>query len=236
MDYQEIIEIFKLERIKGSKMITCGIDEAGRGPVIGPLVIAGVCVDEEGEESLKALNVRDSKLILPKKREELFERIKKVVKSYEIIIVEPKEIDIVVLSKEKGDNLNWLEARKSVEIINKLKPEQTILDCPSNNPKAYNDYVNEILETKSRLVCEHKADAKYPSVAAASILAKVTRDREIKKLEKKYGRMGSGYPSDPVTKQFLQENFNKHPEIFRHSWATYKNAKKAAAQSDLGRF
>jgi len=217
-------------------MLTCGIDEAGRGPVIGPLVICGVCADESAEESLKALNVKDSKLLTPKQREHLFEKIKKVVQKYDIIIVEPREIDRVVLSKEKTDNLNWLEARKSVEIINKLKPEAVILDCPSTNPKAYNDYVNELIKTKSKLVCEHKADAKYPVVAAASILAKVTRDREIKKLEAKYGKIGSGYPSDPVTKEFLRKNFNKCPEIFRHSWTTFKKAKEGAGQSKLEDF
>lgn len=217
-------------------MLTCGIDEAGRGPVIGPLVICGVCADESAEESLKALKVRDSKLLTPKQREALFERIKKAANKFEIIIVEPKEIDLAVLSKKKEDNLNWLEARKSVEIINKLRPDHAILDCPSTNTKAYNDYVNELLKTKSRLLCEHKADAKYAVVAAASILAKVTRDRMIKELEKKYGKIGSGYPSDPVTKEFLQKNFNKHPEIFRHSWTTFKRAMEGAGQSRLAEF
>ncbi len=216
-------------------MLICGIDEAGRGPVIGPLVIAGVLVDEEGEESLKAIRVRDSKLLTPRRREVLCEKIKKLVKGYEIIIVEPQEIDLAVRGKD-GDNLNWLEAKKSVEIVKKLRPDKAILDSPSPNLKAYRERVRESLKTKVELVAEHKADAKYPTVAAASILAKCERDDHIKKLEKKYGKIGSGYPADPVTKEFLKKNFSKHPEIFRHSWTTFKKAKKDAGQSRLEGF
>jgi len=216
-------------------MLICGIDEAGRGPVIGPLVICGVLVDEEGEESLKSIEVKDSKLLTPKQREALFSKITKIVKKYEIIIIPPGEIDDSVRGKD-GDNLNWLEARKSVEIIKALKPDRAILDCPSNNIKAYGERVHELLKNKTEIVAEHKADVKYPSVSAASILAKVTRDAEIKKLEQKYGRMGSGYPADPATKEFLHKNFNNHPEIFRHSWATVKNLKKKASQSSLSEF
>lgn len=215
-------------------MLICGIDEAGRGPAIGPLVICGAVVDEEGEEALKSINVKDSKLLTPKQREVLFDKIKKIVKKYEILIISPQEIDLAVLSKE--DNLNWLEAKKSAEIIKKLKPDKAILDCPSTNIKAYKDYMNELLKDKTEIVAEHKADAKYPVVSAASILAKVTRDAEIKKLEQKYGKLGSGYPADPVTHKFLQENFNKHPEILRHSWATIKNLKNGAKQSKLDGF
>ncbi len=215
-------------------MLVCGIDEAGRGPVIGPLVICGVVVDEEGEESLKSIEVKDSKLLTPKQREVLFDKIKKIVKKYEILIISPNEIDTAVLSKE--DNLNWLEARKSAEIIKKLKPDKAILDCPSTNIKAYKDHMKELLKDKTEIIAEHKADVKYPVVSAASILAKVTRDAEIKKLEQKYGRLGSGYPADPITHKFLQENFNNHPEIFRHSWATMKKLKKAGGQRGLGEF
>jgi len=216
-------------------MLICGIDEAGRGPVIGPLVICGVLVDEEGEESLKAINVKDSKLLTPKQREVLFSKIKQIVKKYELIKIEPHEIDMAV-DGHAGDNLNWLEAKKSAEIISKLKPDKAILDCPSPNIKAYRERIHELLKNKTEIVAEHKADVKYPAVSAASILAKVTRDEEIKKLEKKYGRIGSGYPADPVTKEFLKKNFNNHPEIFRHSWSTMKKAKKSASQSRLENF
>jgi len=216
-------------------MLICGIDEAGRGPVVGPLVICGILVDEEGEESLKSINVKDSKLLTPRQRYVLFKKIKKIVKKYEIAIVEPHEIDMVVDGHD-GDNLNWLEARKSVEIIKKLKPDKAIIDCPSPNLKAYKERIHELLKNKVEIVAEHKADAKYPVVSAASIVAKVTRDNEIKKLEQKYGMIGSGYPADPITKEFLKRNFNKHPEIFRHSWSTFKSVKKEALQRKLEGF
>jgi len=216
-------------------MLICGIDEAGRGPVIGPLVICGVLVDEEGEESLKSINVKDSKLLTPKQREVLFQKIKKLVKKYEIIIIPPHEIDMAV-DGHIGDNLNWLEAKKSVEIIAKLKPDKAILDCPSPNLKAYKERILESLKNKTEIVAEHKADVKYVVVSAASILAKVTRDAEIKRLEQKYGKMGSGYPADPVTKEFLKKNFNNHPEIFRHSWTTMKALKGEKGQRKIGEF
>jgi ribonuclease HII len=200
----------------------CGIDEAGRGPMIGPLVIAGVTANEEALEKLKKLGVKDSKQISPKKREALFEKIKDIAVSYDIIIVPAKEVDEALESESL--NLNWLEAIKSAMIVNKLNPDKVILDAPSNNPKAYSDYFRIYLKEKDvDVVCEHKADENYPEVSAASILAKVTRDREVAKLREKYGDLGSGYPSDPKTKAFLLKNWEKYPEIFRQTWASYKN-------------
>jgi len=216
-------------------MLICGIDEAGRGPVIGPLVICGVLVDEEGEESLKAIGVKDSKLLTPRQREALFEKIKKIVKNYEIIAIEPSEIDMAV-DGIGAKNLNFLESNKTIEIINKLSPERAYIDCPSPNLRAYKEHLQDLIKTKTELVVAHKADAKYITVGAASILAKVTRDREIEKLAKKYGEIGSGYPADPITKKFLRENFNKHPEIFRHSWSTMKELKNGKGQKKIGEF
>jgi len=100
-------------------VLICGIDEAGRGPVIGPLVMAGVLVDEADLPKLKNIGVKDSKLLTEDKRNELFPKILKIVKKYQIVVVEPEEIDKAVRGHD-GLNLNWLEARKSAEIINKL--------------------------------------------------------------------------------------------------------------------
>jgi ribonuclease HII len=203
-------------------MKVCGIDEAGRGPVIGPLVIAGVVADESAKQRLVNLEVKDSKKILPKKREFLYDKIIAAVNDYHIIIIQPEEIDDALNSASL--NLNWLEAIKSAMIVNKLQPDKVILDAPSNNIQAYVDYFKVYLKNKDvEVVCEHKADEKYPEVSAASILAKVVRDREVEKLRQKYGNLGSGYPSDPVTKEFLKKNWDKCPNIFRKSWASYKN-------------
>lgn len=204
------------------------------GPVIGPLVIAGVIVDEKHLDRLRNDGIKDSKLLSPLQRKRLFEHVKKSVKDYKIIIIQPDEIDKAV----EGGNLNWLEADKSAEIINALKPERAMLDCPSNNTNAYRSYVFERLGNKNiELNAEHKADLHHVEVSAASILAKVTRDNEMEKLSKKIGQnCGSGYPADPITKQFLEKNYRKYPDIFRKSWATYKNLVGKEFQKGLGSF
>jgi len=213
----------------------CGIDEAGRGPVIGPMVMAGVLVNDKDIAKLKNLGVKDSKLIVPRQREELYYQIIRTVKKYKIIIVNPKEIDDALESVEL--NLNWLEAYKAAEIINFLKPDKAIVDSPSNNCKAYGDYLMNLLDNKKvELNCMHKADVKHVEVGAASILAKVTRDKEIVKIQEKYGNCGPGYPSNEVTQKFLAENWDKYPEIFRKTWASYKNVKKRKGQKSLGEF
>jgi len=210
-----------------------GIDEAGRGPIIGPLIIAGVLIDEKESEKLTKGGIKDSKLILKKKREQLFKKIKKDFK-YKIIKVEPKEIDDIILNS--NHNLNDLEAMKAAEIINELKPDKAIVDCPSPNTSKWNKQLKSMLDFDIELITENKADENYPVVGAASILAKVTRDNEIEKIKKKYGDVGPGYPSNEITKKFVKENFDKHPEIFRKSWATFKNAKKEKEQSKLNDF
>jgi len=212
-----------------------GIDEAGRGPVIGPLVICGVLIESEDEKKLAAIGVKDSKLLLPKKREELFDKILKIVKKYEIVILSPKDIDAALMDPDT--NLNWLEADNSADIINKLKPEKAIVDCPSNNIPEYRDYLKKKLNVECEVLAEHKADLNHVVVGAASILAKVTRDREIENIKKMVGEdTGSGYPADPITKSFLSQNYKKYPQIFRKSWQTYKDVVAKNQQTGLDNF
>jgi len=217
-------------------VLVLGIDEAGRGPVIGPMVIAGVSIDEKDIDKLKRLGVKDSKLLSPKQREDMFDKIINIVKKYKSIITQPEEIDSALRSESL--NLNWLEAIKSAEIINFLKPEKAIIDCPSNNITAYKDFLKKHLkDKKTELVLEHKADFKYPIVSAASIIAKVTRDNEIKKIQKKIREpIGSGYPSDPVTINFLKKNYNNYQGIFRKEWASWKKLNKKKKQKSLKDF
>jgi ribonuclease HII len=213
----------------------CGIDEAGRGPVIGPLVTAGVVIDSADEEKLKNLGVKDSKLIPKHKREEMYDAIISIVKSYEIVVLSPADIDAALV--DPSTNLNWLEADTQAEIINKLTPEKVIVDCPSNNVDAYTDYLRRKLNVDCELVVEHKADLNHLVVGAASILAKVTRDKAIDEIKKKVGQdIGSGYPADPITKSFIEDNYKKHPEIFRKTWQTYKNVVASKQQKGLGDF
>ncbi len=209
-----------------------GIDEAGRGPIIGPMVMAGVVMDESDLDKLKGLKVKDSKLLTPKQRGDLFPKIIKTAKDYKIIILSPQQVDEALLSDSL--NLNWLEAETSAKIINELKPDKAIIDSPSNNCDAYKRYLMKLLDNKEiDAIVEHKADVNWPVVSAASILAKVTRDGEIEKLRKKYGDFGSGYLSDPKTKGFLKQNYAKHPEIFRKTWQPFKDAVMGKAQSKL---
>lgn len=203
-----------------------------RGPVIGPLVICGVLANEEQEQKLVDLGVKDSKMLSPVQRERMFDKIKDIVEKYEIVVIEPAEIDAAV-GKGKEVNLNWLEADKSAEIINKLKPLRAILDCPSNKTEKYADYIKKKLKQKVDLIAEHKADQTYPIVSAASILAKVTRDDLIQELKKKYKvEFGSGYPSDPLTQIFIKKFWDKY-DFFRKSWETYKEIVRGKSQTKL---
>ena len=212
-----------------------GIDEAGRGPVIGPLVLAGVLIEAEDEKKLRELGVKDSKLLTPAVRLKLFEDIKRLALDFRIKVLSPAEVDRAVLSEET--NLNWLEAGTAAAIIKELNPDKAIVDSPSVNTNAIKEKIlSGMGNAKAEIICKNKADLHHPVVSAASIIAKVTRDREIGKLKKKFGvDFGSGYPSDPFTMAFLKENFGKYP-FFRRSWASYKNAASSRDQTKLGSF
>ena len=218
-------------------MLICGIDEAGRGPVIGPLVMCGFVIKEEDEKELVRLKVKDSKLLTKNQREFLFDKIKDVSAKYKLIVIEPQEIDRAVYYHD-GLNLNKLEAQKSAEILNELAPDKAIIDTPSNNIKSYKKYLLKYVKNKDvELVMEHKADFNYPVVSAASILAKVTRDNETDKLKKQIGiDFGSGYMTDPKTVEFLKNNFEKYPELFRKSWFPYKDLLNQKFQKSLSDF
>lgn len=215
--------------------LLCGIDEAGRGPVLGPLVMAAVTLEEQESDRLKELGVKDSKLLTPARREDLFDKIIAMVSGYQITAIPPALIDQYVLSQNHDDNLNWLEAIKAAELINALQPEKAIVDCPSPNTLAYHRFLRQkIINKRIFLLCEHKADVRYPAVAAASILAKVTRDREIEKLKKEIGiDFGSGYLTDPKTVAFLEQYWDKF-DFFRKSWSSWQQFAKNKNQKKLG--
>ncbi len=216
--------------------VVCGIEEAGRGPVIGPMVLCGVVIDEKDEPKLLSIGTKDSKLLTKKTRELLFDQIKDMVIDYKILIVPAEEVDRYLLDDDL--NLNKLEAQKMAEIINALKPKLAILDCPSTNRESYTEYLRGFLDDKNiEIKAEHKADVKFTVVAAASIIAKVTRDREIQKMKEELGvDFGSGYTSDEKTQNFLKENFEKYPFIFRKTWSSYKKVAEGKNQKKLGEF
>jgi len=218
-----------------------GIDDAGRGPLIGPMILAGVLLDKNGEEVLKKHNVRDSKTVLHPVRIKLAEIIKETALNHHIVKSLPEDIDKAITS---GTNLNTLEAIKTAEIINYINNEKekikVIVDCPSVNIKAWRLKLLEFIKHKDNLelICEHKADANHISVSAASILAKVTREEEIEKLKLEYGNFGSGYPADPTTKNFLKSSGKKFSNsgLFRKTWATWKVLFPNKSQALLGEF
>ncbi|MBN2566902.1 ribonuclease HII [Candidatus Woesearchaeota archaeon] len=214
--------------------IVCGIEEAGRGPVIGPMVMAGVCIDEKDEDELARIGVKDSKLLTPRQREGLFERIKRIAKRHHIIVLQPAEIDAALRSP--STNLNWLEADTSTALLNRLAPDRAILDCPSPNTEAYVARVRQGLEKDMTIRAEHKADLLYPVVSAASIIAKVVRDREIEDIKRRHNvQFGSGYPADPLTQRFLERNHDKYP-FFRKTWKSYVRVAQRKAQKGISDF
>ncbi len=211
-----------------------GIDDAGRGPVIGPMALAGIIIEKDKEEELKELGAKDSKLLAPAKRRHLARQIKATYR-YHVEQSSPKEID-------DCDNLNNLEAVKAAMIINKLVEGvigeiEAIIDCPSVNTTEWAAYVKKlVINQKIKIRAEHKADFNYPIVSAASIIAKETREEEIDSLRKKLNaKFGSGYPSDPQTIEFIKINYKnpKFESIIRHSWETVKKLHEKANQRKL---
>ncbi|MEM2557637.1 MAG: ribonuclease HII [Candidatus Bathyarchaeia archaeon] len=203
----------------------CGIDDAGRGPVIGPLVIAGVLIDEERLPNLIRLGVRDSKTLSPRRREYLAGEILKIVEDYRVVKVPPSEIDRVVEHGRRLNRLNRLEARIMASIIRDLKPDIAYVDASDILPERFRQHIAEELPFTVKIVSEHKADKTYPIVSAASIVAKVERDREIESLKQIYGDFGSGYAADPKTISFLKrwiEEHGSYPDFVRKSWKTVK--------------
>ena len=211
----------------------CGIDEAGRGPVVGPLVVAGVVFREDQVEKLRVIGVRDSKQLTPRKREVLAREILKICEQYSMVKVEPPVIDRYVFR----NRLNLLEAKLFAELISRLKADVYVVDSADVNAERFKRTILNLLGNPNiTLISEHKAESKWLVVAAASILAKVNRDLEIKKLEKRYGlEIGSGYPSDPKTIKFLKRFLlqgRKEP-IIRESWETVKKLRKTLFQGKL---
>lgn len=216
----------------------CGVDESGRGPVIGPLIVAGVTFEDDSE--LKKLGVRDSKKLTPKKRQVLSKKIKEIAVNYDILVIPASSID----DMRKVMTLNEIEVYAFSKIIDKLKPEFCYVDAADVNEKRFGKNILSNLSFKPTIVSKHRADDIYPIVGAASILAKTVRDENVKKLSKNLQKklnlpLGSGYPADPVTKQFLRtwfETYRELPPHIRHSWKTTQKLVKDSKIRKLDNF
>ena len=216
----------------------CGADESGRGPCFGPLVVAGVLVESDAD--LVHIGVCDSKQLTPKKREQLAPMIKNLASKYEIIVMPASDIDDL----RKTMTLNELEVFVYSKIIEKLRPDICYVDAVDVKEERFGWDILACLSYKPRIISEHRADEKYPIVGAASILAKVTRDQQVRKiaeeLEPKLGLpLGSGYPSDPITKHFLTtwvSRFGSLPPHVRQSWETCQKLMKNQKTKRLDEF
>ena len=217
-------------------MKICGVDDAGRGPVIGPLVIAGVLVDESKLGLLKSLGVKDSKKLSPEARGRLAEKIPEVVDLHHIVELDAPSLDRVVNRAPKFQRLNLLEARKMAEVVQTLKPDVVYVDSSDTDTERFRNNILDELTYRPKVISEHHADDTYPVVSAASILAKVRRDNRIDEIRNQYGDFGSGYAHDPQTIRFLEEYYraNKEfPPIVRRSWKTLRNIVRDLSQTRL---
>ncbi|MFL6476750.1 MAG: ribonuclease HII [Nitrososphaera sp.] len=202
---------------RDKSILVGGVDEAGRGSIVGPLVVAGIGIRKSKIALLRKMGVKDSKALNPKARARLFDEIMKVVDSVCIHKIDPVEVDGSVLFK----GLNKLEAKTMATVINAIEVEEVYVDCCDVNPQRYSEYMECHLTCKPRLYSLHHADIINMVVSAASIIAKVTRDQEIQNICKRYGSIGSGYPSDERTMRFIQDWVAKNgsaPEFTRKSW------------------
>ena len=210
----------------------CGVDEAGKGPVMGPMVVAAVSV--KNAKMIENLGFKDSKLLTPKKRKELFELIKKNYQ-YAIEIIKPEKID----EYRRKNKLNLLNRRSFEKVISKLNPKIAYVDAADVNEERFGREIKNNLtnDNDTDVISMHKADSKIPVVAAASIIAKQTREIEIEKLKEKIGDFGSGYPSDTRTIKFLKSYFHdnlKWPSGTRKSWKTIERIRPVKKLSDYG--
>ena len=225
-------------------IIIAGGDEAGRGAVLGPLVVSLVSINEGKAKKLSEIGVRDSKMLSRKRREFLFDDIYSLAEDVRAYAITPEEINNAMRS---NISLNELEAIHFARLIDESEanPKKIYLDSPdvipekfgirvsliSNKPLKVNGVGQRVksggnaAKAVARVIAEHKADVKYPVVSAASIIAKVTRDRAIEELEESLGfELGSGYPSDKVTIDMIRRNLDNE-KLLKHVRAEWKTLK-----------
>ncbi len=198
-------------------LLVGGVDEAGRGSIIGPLVVAGISVRESKIAKLKEMGVKDSKLLTAHARERLYDEIISMAEHHHIHVIKSTEVDANVLLK----GLNRLEAKAMAHVISHINAKEVFVDCCDTNTGRYRDYIVSHLETVPTIHSLHHADRINVVVSAASIVAKITRDAEIKRIRRRYRDIGSGYPSDERTMLFIKDWVGRKkcpPAFARKSW------------------
>jgi ribonuclease HII len=201
-------------------LMISGIDEAGKGPVLGPMCVAGVLMDDEANVALLKLGVKDSKQLSPKKREVLAGEIKKIANKYFVLEVSALQIDEL----RKIMTMNEIMVVCFAKVLDELRPDHAYVDAADVIAQRFGDNIRKKYTREITITSEHEADVRYPIVSAASILAKVQRDMLVKELGEKIGAdIGSGYPSDAKTIHFLENWVKEHgllPDFTRSSWET----------------
>lgn len=219
-----------------------GVDEAGKGPVIGPMIVVGVIFKYSEFEDIRKLpkklknkDIIDSKKLKESERKDLSREIKAKSESYQIINLEPPHIDRL---REKN-TMNEIVVDCFSTVIEKMEFDKAILDAADVNEKRFATNIEEKTETDGVFISKHKADEEFPAVSAASIIAKDRRDEEIDELEKRVEeKIGNGYPNSK-TKDFLRRwmsEYNELPLFCRKSWKTAKKIKKEYKQSKIGEY
>ena len=211
-----------------------GVDESGRGCVLGPLVVAGVSATLEGVRELKEIGVRDSKMLSAKQRESLYPHILEIAEKVHWRGITPGEIDEVLTTGRRLRKLNYLEAVYFARVIDDLGAEKVTVDASDVVPGRFRDDIRGNMARKCRVVAFHKADRDFPVVSAASIVAKVERDRAVEALRIVHGDFGSGYPSDPVTREFFSDLMRRGgalPPYVRRSWKTWERIEQTLLDS-----
>ncbi len=212
-----------------------GIDEAGRGCVLGPMVFGACLVQDTVEPTLKELGVRDSKKLTKEQRETLRGSIPEHVIRWETVAIEPPALD--------AESLGLIGKRVIIDLAVRFRPDVLVLDAPVP-PKQiprYRDELYERLEAAGvmgiEIVAENGADDTYMCCAAASIFAKTTRDARLRGIEDEVGiALGSGYPGDPKTTDFLRGHWTRErswPSFVRTKWDTCRRIVAETAQGQL---
>ncbi len=194
----------------------CGVDEAGRGSVMGPLVVGAVFT--ESDDVLLEIGVKDSKKLTPKRREAMYGEITSSVPGWTVEVVSAEDIDRL----RKTMTLNEIEMGMFKDAVTRRPASKTVADCPDVNEEGFTARFKAVLPPGMEVIAKHKADDTYPVVSAASIIAKVTRDRMMEDIRAEFGTdVGSGYPSDHYTMDFIEgwiKKNGKAPPHVRCSW------------------
>ena len=199
-------------------MRVMGLDEAGRGCVLGPLVVGAYVVQTDQVEAVIQTGATDSKKLSAKRRVSIRELLRP--------IGTPDVVEISEAAIDAG-NMNTLEEEAFGALIMRHRPDHVIIDAPCH-PRGIPNFIKRLLgrlDYTPTLTVEPKADLNYPACSAASIFAKVHRDSLIDDL-RVLGDIGSGYPSDPKTRRWLKsfiENDDDFPSCVRTRWGTIDN-------------